>query len=269
MLELQSAVFIRATTELAAMWTLLEHVRTADPTAIISRSDSGIAKLAAAAQYLRDASKALELPGSAVAFDRLAAALNGGEEITYENLRKTLDRTLSRIPDELGGRAFFALNPRDHGYFVDPDPFGPTVSSQFPSADYDISEAAKCLALGRSTASAFHSIRCLEITIRAIARCLDIPDPTKPAERNWGKILTAINQEMTRRWSTSDRMHGDGQLFEEFHAALAAMRNPWRNATMHLDQKYTQEEARNLFEVVSGFMKSLASRCDEMGSPKA
>ena len=30
---------------------------------------------------------------------------------------------------------------------------------------------------------------------------------------------------------------GDGQTFDEMYATLAAMQNPWRNATMHLDQK--------------------------------
>jgi bisphosphoglycerate-independent phosphoglycerate mutase (AlkP superfamily) len=68
---------------------------------------------------------------------------------------------------------------------------------------------------------------------------------------------------------TADRMSRDGRIFEEAYAALAAMQNPWRNATMHLDQKYTVEEARNVFDVVGGSMRKLASRMDEDGSPKA
>jgi len=35
------------------------------------------------------------------------------------------------------------------------------------------------------------------------------------------------------------------------------MQNPWRNATMHLDQKFTDEEARHIFEIVKGFMRKL------------
>ena len=52
-------------------------------------------------------------------------------------------------------------------------------------------------------------------------------------------------------------------------ATFAAMQNPYRNATMHLDQKYTEEEAKHVFEIVKGFMTKLASRCDENGDPKA
>jgi hypothetical protein len=61
----------------------------------------------------------------------------------------------------------------------------------------------------------------------------------------------------------------DGKFFEEAYAALAAMRNPWRNATMHVDQKYSEEEARHLHEVIRGFMNWVAMRCDENGDPKA
>jgi hypothetical protein len=46
------------------------------------------------------------------------------------------------------------------------------------------------------------------------------------------------------------------------------MQNPYRNATMHLDQKYTEEEAKHIFEIVKGSMRKLASRCDENGDPK-
>jgi hypothetical protein len=61
----------------------------------------------------------------------------------------------------------------------------------------------------------------------------------------------------------------DGQFFEEAYAALAAIQNPYRNATMHLDQKYTPEEARHVFEMVGGFMRKVSSRMDENGMPLA
>ena len=54
---------------------------------------------------------------------------------------------------------------------------------------FELDEAAKCLALGRSTAAVFHLMRAMEVGIRSVARCLGIPDPLKPAERNWGSIL--------------------------------------------------------------------------------
>jgi hypothetical protein len=184
---------------------------------------------------------------------------------------KTVCRDLvGRLPDELGGRLIFTiLGSRAEYVTQNEPPFGKTVQQQFPSLIDEISEASKCYGLGRSTACAFHSIRCLEAGIGAVARCLGIPDPTKASDRNWGKVLGRIKDEIDRRWpGSSARLSGDGEFFDNAHAALAAMQNPWRNATMHLDQKYTDDEAKHVFDVVKGFMSKLASRMDENGDPK-
>jgi len=143
------------------------------------------------------------------------------------------------------------------------------VQFKFPIVIDEISEAAKCFAFARSTACAFHSIRTLEAGISALSRCLSIPDPTKASDRNWAKVLSNIKDEIDRRWpGSSARLSGDGEFFDNAYAALAAIQNPWRNATMHLDQKYTEEEAKHIFDVVKGFMVKLASRMDENGLPK-
>jgi hypothetical protein len=83
-------------------------------------------------------------------------------------------------------------------------------------------------------------------------------------------MLAAIKGELDRRWpTTNSRMSSDGRFFEEAYAALAAMQNPWRNATMHLDQIFTVEAAHDLFNLVGGFMRRIADRLDENGDPKA
>jgi hypothetical protein len=64
-------------------------------------------------------------------------------------------------------------------------------------------------------------------------------------------------------------MSGDGRFFEDVHGTLAAMQNPYRNSTMHLDQKYTVGEASEIFITVRGFMRKIAARMDEEGNPLA
>jgi hypothetical protein len=185
-------------------------------------------------------------------------------------IQRQIESLHGRIHDELTSRTLLLLSPRETALYGEAVPFGQDVSDKFPSAAYEVEEAMKCLALGRSTASAFHSIRCLELGIKAISRCLGIPDPTKAADRSWFKLLKAIKDETDKRWPTStNKLSGDGRFFEEAYAALAAMQNPYRNATMHLDQKYTEAEAQHTFDIVKGFMVKLASRCDENGEPNA
>lgn len=199
---------------------------------------------------------------------------------TYEGLPTRIKpELLARMFDELGNRIVDALKGRfallmseEEAELFDPlNPlFGDEVATKFSSIVYEIDESAKCLALGRSTASAFHSIRSLEAAIRAISRCLSIPDPTRAADRNWGAMLKKINAEIERRWpGSSNRISGDGAFFDGSYAALAAMQNPYRNSTMHLDQKYTLDEAHHIMEIVKGFMKKIALRMDEDGQPLA
>ncbi len=189
---------------------------------------------------------------------------------THERLEGLLKDFRHRLYDALKRPKFLVLNAREQELYEPAQPhYGTQVGASFPSVTYEIGEAAKCLALGRSTASAFHSIRCLEAAIRAMSRCLGIPDPTKGADRSWHKALGALKAEMDRRWPPSGRLSGDGRLFEEWHAVLSSMQNPYRNSTMHLDQKYTDEESRYIFDAVGVLMKKVASRCDEDGQPLA
>lgn len=150
--------------------------------------------------------------------------------------------------------------------------FGELVQSQFPSAAYEIEEAAKCLAVSSDTAVAFHLMRIVELGVQAVSKCLGAPDPIKDAERNWGAILrkikTAINEfnsGSSRQWSHP----AEKDYFDSAYMTLDAVRNVWRNPTMHLEKKYTAEEAMNMFIAVRSFMMKLAFRMDEQGFPKA
>lgn len=201
-----------------------------------------------------------------------AQLILAGKDVTWGQVLRATDDVRNTMKRELHLTKTFAISAERQRYFDPTEPlFGPDVAAKFLSAAYEIEEAGKCLALDRSTASAFHSIRCLEAGIRALSRCLNIPDPIRGIDRSWGNILRSIKTEIDRRWPVNsiERLTPDAKLFEKTHAALAAMMNPWRNETMHLEGKYTESEAQHIFEVVKGFMMVVASRCDEMGEPKA
>jgi hypothetical protein len=190
----------------------------------------------------------------------------GGVKARFDEINNTLKRELSL-------QTVLVLEPKEQEYLSSKEPhFGKEVASKFQSlAAFEIDEAAKCLAFGRSTACVFHLMRVMEIGIKAVAQCLRIPDPIKPSERNWGKMLEAIKKQgIEQKWPTAVlRSTGDGALFEAIYASLDAVKNPWRNSTMHVENKYTNEEAEHIFAAVRGFMKKIASRMDEQGLPLA
>lgn len=183
-----------------------------------------------------------------------------------------LAEIISRFEDELAGIEFFLIEDK-HKRHLHPKnrSSSSAVALQFPSeAAFELDEAAKCLAFGRYTACVFHLMRTMEVGIKAISRCLEIPDPARPADRNWKFILDRIKGAMDKKWPiAANRMSGDGATLESLYASLDAVRSPWRNATMHVDNKYTEEEAEHILTVVTGFMTKVAFRMDENGEPKA
>jgi hypothetical protein len=192
------------------------------------------------------------------------------KSVTTESLHALVAELYNRMRDEMETRVVVMVDPAKAGLFQQESPlWGQEVADKFPSLSYDIKEAGKCLALERSTASAFHSIRCFEAAIRAISRCLGIPDPTKGSKRNWGAALGSIKDELENRWPSNLIHTGIGEFLWEVHASLSGMQNPYRNSTMHLDKKYTVDEAHHIFEMVKGLTKRLASQIDEDGNPKA
>lgn len=178
----------------------------------------------------------------------------------------------NRLIDDLSDKYFLMLRPERMQYYKSCGSlFGAEVTSKFPSAAFDIEEVGKCFSLNRYTACVFHLMRTMEVGIRAIARCLQIPDPVRPAERNWAILLKSIRDDgIWRKWpSATGRASGDGAVFEALYASLDAVKNPWRNGTMHIDRTYSDDEAEHILIAVKGFMRNLASRCDENGLPLA
>lgn len=193
-------------------------------------------------------------------------------EISWASIGDHLIHIRSRLSDELSLIHLYVMDEAHTKYYEPTEPLlGTEVHEKFPTdARYEIIEAGKCLGLRRSTATVFHLMRTMEIGIRATARCLAIPDPVKPVEKSWGEILKALKKGIDTKWPTpANRMTGDGAFFDSVYVSLDAVKNPLRNATMHVDEIYTEEEAEDCFFLVRGFMKKLASRMDESGEPKA
>ncbi len=221
------------------------------------------------ASFLNDAGMVISL----AQVNRICAECDDEERpLSKDRFSALLRDLLARMADESELLTFLSITPKEAAYFEPKQPLlGKDFVDRFPTEGaFELDEAGKCLALGRSTAATFHLMRLLEVGIRALARCLGITDPIKPSQRNWAVILQSIKDGIGAKWPSSQAKQLDGaDIFDELYASLDAVKNPWRNATMHVDNKYTNEEAEHIFIAVKGFMKKLASRMDEQGEPKA
>jgi hypothetical protein len=167
------------------------------------------------------------------------------------------------IENELSLCKIFALSQEEARYYGNESPpFGQSVATAFPSTSFDAVEASRCFALGRSTASAFHLMRVLELGLRVMADRFKIPSD----HTNWHKIIEGI-EKAVRNMPNEPNRASDWKEQQEFFSQAAShfmvTKDAWRNYTAHARGKYTDEEAETLMINVRAFMQKLASRLSE------
>jgi hypothetical protein len=175
----------------------------------------------------------------------------------------------NRLRDELQTRAFLTIPPQKLIYFnVDRPLFGVEVDGAFPSAKHDIAETGSAFACARNTASVFHSMRIMEYGIYALAKSLGIPEPIEK-DRSWGKILGKIKGQIELRAKSKDHAWKIRvPKLENAHAYMHAVKNAWRDETMHVGNKYDEQEAENILIATRSFVRELATFLDESGKFK-
>ncbi|WP_156034778.1 hypothetical protein [Pseudorhizobium marinum] len=267
MLELNVLPFLGA---IVSLRTLIERTNSCDPPAIISDADREFVR--GTLSSLPEVFSLLGCRSAKVAAERLYNELNIGAT-TYGRLATRTGEIESRFADELSDVKFLVLQPNEAGLMLPVDALlgaiGPHVEgfpAAFPKASQEIEESAKCIALNRYTASVFHCMRALECGIGAFAKLIEIADPAKPAAKNWGIILQEISKALDEKWPRSRRIEGTlGAEYEKIYATLDAVKNPWRNATMHVTNVYSPHEALHIARCTAMFLVELAKHCDEEG----
>ena len=277
MLSLKADAFYKATQNLRQTMSMIEAWAGRNDSQAVKTSDALDLHMreimSTQATRLAVLLRILDARVTLIAVKEHVELLKGELPISYDELAEAyadIDRSLRR---ELSLVDLLVLRGETAKYFEPSEPlFGDNFATKFNTkGTFELEEAGKCLAVDRATASVFHLMRIMEIGIHAFAKCLGIPDPSKPSEKNWGYILKHVwDDGIVQKWpTTAARMIGDGALFENLYASLDAVKNPWRNGTMHVERKYTEEEARHVFDAVRGFMMRLAERMDENGLPIA
>lgn len=175
---------------------------------------------------------------------------------------------IEKIADkELKNKAFFYIPPEMMKLWPkakEPFAFGVKVGTSFPSSTFDANNAATCLATTHATAAVFHLMRVLEIGLRVQGEQFGV----SLEHTNWQPAIEQIEKKIREmphdgKW----RSRPDYKEQQEFHAQAAShfaiLKDAWRNYTMHVRGKYTQEEAERIFENTKAFMQKLAEKLDE------
>lgn len=266
MLELNALSFMAATTQLSNMRSLVQGGTAVPPTDLLASGTISAVKPMLEAFGAEATTVGAKLAW--VAADRLYRSLDQKPcPVTWAALGNSLSEIESRFSDHLQFVKLFVIPEERAILFSGADQLlNTTTANLYPSVWFDCEEAAKCLCLGRPTASVFHSMRMIEVAIAAISRRLGIPDPAK-ADRSWGNMLRAINEKIIELHPPKNRVVGsEGSKLEGVYVSLDAVKNPWRNATMHVEAVYTEEEARHILVCASHLFDRMAAIFDEAGA---
>ena len=267
MLEIDATALLAATTNLARLHQIFSGISEGRDEILIPTT---VVLMTTPLESFETQAELLGANLAVVASRRLRERLTQQPcSLTVGAATHALTEVESRFADHLIEIKMFAINPQESIFLQNADDLIEIggFSVAFPSAAFEVEEAAKCIALGRFTASVFHSMRLLEIAIKALSKRLNIDDPTKPAEKNWAIILKKIKDRIDQLWPPASRMPAsEGAAFEAMYSHLDAVRNPWRNATMHVETIYAPHEALHILRCSAYFVRLLSALTDEQGS---
>lgn len=172
-----------------------------------------------------------------------------------KELIQAVEELKNRLFDELCERQFFYVQPERAKYYTDPMLFGKDVNDRYPIAIDDIEDAGKSLALGQGTACVLHTMRVVEVGLRSLGKALNIPYAP-----SWESYLKQISTNIAAKHNNkTTKWKSDEKFYRDLSGDLLTIKQAWRNPTMHVDRKYSVDEAEQIFLAARAFMTRLAS----------
>jgi hypothetical protein len=177
-------------------------------------------------------------------------------QMNVDMWKNMLYELYNRLRDDLEARVFLSVEEDLCEYYKQTTPaFGATVERTFPQISEDVSEAGKCLALGRCTACVFHLMRAMEAVVKVLGDKLNVTVIDKNnVDLEWGKILSNIEDKVAQM--------PKGEMKDRWSAAFSLLLHTkiaWRNPTMHPKQTYTPEQSRDVFNATRAFIVQLSA----------
>lgn len=194
------------------------------------------------------------------AFDASFIGDSGCHVFTGQNLATTIfcmTQIGNSLYIELGQRFFIKLRGANKElYDQEYGLFGDEVDDAFPEAIADISEAGKCLALERWTATVFHLMRAMEVGVATLADKLQATVLNKHGETlPWGILNGNIGDKITLMPDGSEK--DDWQVM---HTLLHSANRAYRTKTAHPKKTYDEKEALAAYHATKSFMQAMAER---------
>ena len=246
--------------------SILKHGIESDPSRSVPFDSDTLKFMAEQLAQIRTTCEEAGLKVSIIHLDRVIAMLEDhADVIRHVGLAERIKEISVRIQDELQLCLFMHIPSDNEGFYNDPrGKFGKDTLDKFPSIVSDVEAAGKCYATGNSTASVFHLMRVMECGLRALGKSLK--DERLDPKRNpsWETILSKCDDEMKKPIKDrAEQWRTDNNFYSEATANIRAVKDAWRNPTMHVEQSYDQDQALAVFNAVKAFMRHISGKLSD------
>lgn len=145
--------------------------------------------------------------------------------------------------------------------------------TRLPASVAELDEAEWCLTYERWTASVFHSMRAVEVILKAVWTTLKIPPPKKA--ESWGTLIGHLDIELATpiQHAGAKPLPAKNSLwqanlgfFSEIVADLRAIKRAYRDTTMHVESVYTEKDARAIHAATLSLVRDVARHLDQDGN---
>lgn len=173
--------------------------------------------------------------------------------ISHAAILAGVSKILGSISASFNSHFTWICTQRESNFFMSNAFMKEEITKIYPNIKKDLDECMLCILMGRGTGAAAHLMRLLEAAFDELSVHFSSPDiKVRPS---WDSKLKKLKEEIDKLPSGTDQ-----DEFYGIHGFLFAVKEAWRNPTMHLDRRYEPEEAEELFVLVCAFLKGLGRK---------
>lgn len=175
------------------------------------------------------------------------------------------------LEDELRRRVFLSVNSEDENLYKNPVASFSLTYAAYPSTRNDIIEACRCHALGRYTASVYHSMAIAESGLHLLAKELGVLFNYPMVLAEWSAVIDGIESkiEPLRHLKRSDEKDKLVTFYSECAVQFRYFKDAWRNHVAHAREVYDRDQSHSILLHVRDFMEKLSLRIKETEFPRA
>jgi hypothetical protein len=169
------------------------------------------------------------------------------------------------LEDELRRRVFLSVYLEDENLYKNPVASFSFTYAAYPSTRNDILEACRCHALGRYTASVYHSMAIAQAGLHLLAKELGVSFSYPMVLAEWSAVIDGIESkiEPLRHLKRSEEKDKLLAFYSECAVQFRHFKDAWRNHVGHAREVYDRGQSHSILLHVRDFMEKLSPRIRE------